>query len=391
MAEARDPHESENAGPSETGQDQSTFDARSEVERGMAILIAIEVVVLLLTFGPAFLGSYKPTLVETVIVVAVLALLWTGRQWAIVVAACFFGLGIVGSIVVGAHAATDLGAGVFGFLLGAAGASLYGGCLFYLIYSKTLNAFLQSQRGEKDTEEPSPSDPQHSTGKLTIVYAARTMQEAHLLRNLLEERGIRAIVTNAVLEGGAGVDVLGWATLARVAVNEENAIAARQIALEFDGSIRSQAAAEAGPEVVASAERAVDAAARTETDVRLELVPESWPRCPRCGAPRMTRCPACGTSGSGFPLADRIGAEPTDASAAAPLLLCIECDEPFTPEYAHDCEWCGHEFPDGFRPAAPVQSDDFSPGLLAVIGVTLAVVIGLLVYFAILLQSAGTR
>jgi hypothetical protein len=228
-------------------------------------------------------------------------------------------------------------------------------------------------------------------GDLKVVYAARTMQEAHLLRNLLEERGIRAIVTNAVLEGGAGVDVLGWATLARVAVNEENAIIARQIALEFDRAISSQARAEAEAEVIASAEWAGDVAGRLETGVRPETLPESWPRCPQCGAPRITKCPACGTSGSGFPPADQPADEPSDASAAVPLLLCIECDEPFTPEYAHDCEWCGHEFPDGFRPSAPVQGDEFSPGLLAVVGVTLAVVVGLLVYFAILLERAGTR
>lgn len=228
-------------------------------------------------------------------------------------------------------------------------------------------------------------------GDLKVVYAARTMQDAHLLRNLLEERGIRAIVTNAVLEGGAGVDVLGWATLARVAVNEEDAIAARQIALEFDRAISSQARAETGAEVVASAERAGDVAGRLETDVRRESLSDSWPRCPQCGAPRITKCPACGTSGSGFPPADQAGDEPAEASAAPPMLLCIECDEPFTPEYAHDCEWCGHEFPDGFRPAAVVEADEFSPGLLAVVGVTLAVVVGLLVYFAILLERAGTR
>jgi hypothetical protein len=226
-------------------------------------------------------------------------------------------------------------------------------------------------------------------GDLKVVYAAGTMQEAHLLRNLLEERGIRAIVTNAVLEGGAGVDVLGWATLARVAVNEENAITAREIALEFDRSIRSHA--EAGGEVVANDEPAGTAARPSEARVHVETLPESWPRCPQCGAPRITKCLACGTSGSGFPPADQTGDESADEPAAPRLLLCIECDEPFTPEYAHDCEWCGHEFAEGFRPAPSAEGPDFSPALLAVAGVALAVVVGLLVYFAILLERAGTR
>jgi len=71
-------------------------------------------------------------------------------------------------------------------------------------------------------------------GELKVIYAARTMQEAHLLKDHLEENGIRAMVTNSSLEGGSGVDILGWPTLARVAVNEEDAAAARQIALQFD-------------------------------------------------------------------------------------------------------------------------------------------------------------
>ena len=171
--------------------------------------------------------------------------------------------------------------------------------------------------------------------------------------------GIRAIVTNADLEGGAGVDVLGWATLARVAVNEENAITAREIALEFDRSISSYA--EAGGEVVASGEPAGTAARPPETRVHVETLPESWPRCPQCGAPRITKCPACGTSGSGFPPADPTGDESSDEPAAPRLLLCIECDEPFTPEYAHDCEWCSHEFADGFRPRPRTSASTSRP------------------------------
>jgi hypothetical protein len=225
-------------------------------------------------------------------------------------------------------------------------------------------------------------------GDLRVVYAARNMQEAHLLRSLLEERGIRSIVTNAALEGGAGVDVLGWATLARVAVNEENAVVARQIAMEFDRAVSSQA--ESGGEVATVSEPEAAAARPLDTRVRAETLPEAWPRCPQCGAPRITKCPACGTSGSGFPPADQTGEETPEAADSPPLLLCIECDEPFTPEYARNCEWCGHEFAEGFGPA-PAEGPEFSPALLAIAGVTLAVVVGLLVYFTILLERAGVR
>jgi len=228
-------------------------------------------------------------------------------------------------------------------------------------------------------------------GDLKVVYTAGTLQEAHFLRNLLEERGIRAVVLNADLQRGATVELWGseWTTLPRIAVNEENATTARQIALEFDRSIGTRAENSAG--VVATEESRADRAEHGDNIVRVETLPESWPRCPQCGAPRITKCPACGTSGSGFPPADQTGDESSDVPAAPPLLLCIECDEPFTPQYAHDCEWCGHEFADGFRPAPSAEGPDFSPALLAVVGVAVAVVVGLLVYFAILLERAGTR
>jgi hypothetical protein len=197
----------------------------------------------------------------------------------------------------------------------------------------------------------------------------------------LEQEGIPAIVTNTVLEGGSGVDILGWPTLARVAVNEENATTAREIALEFDRSVSSRAQADAT--AATSEEPAVERPQTAEA-------PESWPRCPQCAAPRITKCPACGTSGTGFPPADKTDEEPSDA-ARAPLLLCIECDEPFTPEYAHDCEWCGHEFPDGFRPAEPPEPDRLSPALLTMAAITVVVVVGLLVYFAVLVGNLGSR
>jgi hypothetical protein len=228
-------------------------------------------------------------------------------------------------------------------------------------------------------------------GDIRAVYAARNMQEAYLLRDFLEDRGIRAIVMNAGLEGGAGVDVLGWPTLARVAVDEEHAVAARQIALEFDRLMRDGADVAAG--------EAADRQSLPEWDkqeeapdasLRVESPPTSWPRCPQCGAPRITRCPVCGTSGSEFPQADGPGEEDSDEPAHSPLLICNACDEPFTPEYAHDCEWCGHEFPEGFRPVPKEPVEDLSPRLLVVAGAALAVVVLVFAYLASLVgHGAG--
>jgi len=224
-------------------------------------------------------------------------------------------------------------------------------------------------------------------GALKVVYAARSMQEAHLLRNHLEEIGIRAMVTNALLEGGSGVDILGWPTLARVAVSEEDAATARQIALQFDRALCERA--KAGSDESEAKEQAGEQAARPGAAARVEAWGGSWPRCPQCHALRITRCPACGTSGTGFPQADPLDAGQNDEPASAPLVLCVECDEPFTPEYAVQCEWCGHEFPDGFAPAAD-QSFDLSPALLIVVGIALAAVVGLLAYFAYLVGHSGT-
>ena len=62
------------------------------------------------------------------------------------------------------------------------------------------------------------------------IYRAKNLQEAYLLRNALEEQGIRAMVTNEVLQGGSGVDIVGWPTLPRVVVAEEDSARAREIA-----------------------------------------------------------------------------------------------------------------------------------------------------------------
>ena len=67
-----------------------------------------------------------------------------------------------------------------------------------------------------------------------VIYAAANMQQAYLLKSVLADRGIVAIVANGMLQGGSGVDMVGWPTLARVVVAECDAVLARQIALEFD-------------------------------------------------------------------------------------------------------------------------------------------------------------
>jgi len=217
--------------------------------------------------------------------------------------------------------------------------------------------------------------------KQRVIYRARNAVQAHLLKNLLAEEGIRAEVTNTVLEGGAGVDILGWPTLARVVVDESVADQARQIALEFDRE-----------DATPAAQGVLNAP---------EPPPETqspWPQCPRCGAPRLAVCPACGTSSVRFPPADLPPADlppadgpPAESSQqeeAVPngLLICTTCDEPFAPRYLPQCEWCGHPFePRGSAAEASVAEppEEMTPrvwGVVLAILALVAVVVGYLAF-----------
>ena len=189
---------------------------------------------------------------------------------------------------------------------------------------------------------------------LTVVYAARTLQDAHLLRNLLADAGIRAIVSNENLQGGSGVDVLGWATSARVVVREEDAPRARDIAMEFDQRIAPVAEDDSCG----------------EDELPEEGLPP-WPKCPQCGAARTTRCLVCGAIGVDFPAAD------PDSSGVL-RLTCPTCDEPFAAEYRRRCETCGHEFEDGYDVAPSDGAARDEPLMNARIAVVLLTIVALL-------------
>ena len=246
-----------------------------------------------------------------------------------------------------------------------------------------------------------------------VVYAAKNVQQAYLLKNTLEEAGIPAAVTNATLESGSGVDYVGWNTLARVVVDAHDYETAREIALDYDraGAMASQE------------EPTQEYAARQDDDQGPIL--HEWPRCPQCGAERITRCPVCETTGSDFPEADSeyvwgMGLEEiaddkiadgekgreshvchcgsadacsTEQPAASfdpqlderperIVLMCPTCDEPFIPEFPRDCAMCDHRFDDGFevelRHAPPEQVGSRVIALL--VGMA-ALLIILVVYF----------
>ena len=143
-----------------------------------------------------------------------------------------------------------------------------------------------------------------------------------------------------------------------------------------------------------------------DTEEEFQEALQQWPKCPRCGRRRITRCPICKTSGDLFPLAAQDYFDPTlpskpeeparatsscsgscsrscreeeyeDAdfeetpevlderrqsrlhawaelsnSAARsdgspPALLCNVCSEAFTPVFPRFCEWCDYDFGSG--------------------------------------------
>ncbi len=231
----------------------------------------------------------------------------------------------------------------------------------------------------------------------TPVYSAQSVMQAHFLKNLLEEHGIAAVVTNQVLHGGAGVDLVGTPTAAKVLVAAEEAEAARQFALEFDERLYEGGSfAAAGP--VSGEEEEAEPA---------------WPVCPKCGAKRTTRCPICETSGTDFPPADRgfLGdlaskaacscggsgtcaasrpaddlAEPAEEESKQPaMLMCTVCDEPFVPSYPRRCQWCGHEFDDGYVVERIVADEEIPSRAITVVVLLGLLLIGLMAYFILIL------
>jgi hypothetical protein len=205
----------------------------------------------------------------------------------------------------------------------------------------------------------------------TVIFSARSAVDAHLLKNILAENGIEAQVLNAATATVVGVgSSIVWP---QVAVAAKDVAEARRIAAEFD-----QHTAIGTSDKVEPATSAVALG--------------DWPVCPRCGARRTAICPACRTVGSDFPPADAI--PDREPGAAAPLLLlCPECDEPFTPGYLRRCAQCDYQFDDG----EDVGVDDVEAWALrehfsawvwvvAVISVVLMVVA-----IAILFLSSGPR
>jgi hypothetical protein len=201
-----------------------------------------------------------------------------------------------------------------------------------------------------------------------VIYIAANPEQAHMLKNALEQRGIFAYVSNEALQIAGGDLPMGLPTAPRVIVDEYDAEEARRIALEFDRA-SGQKPEERLDELEEASQEPVD-----------------WPQCPHCRRRRQTSCPICETAGTDFPpafLPDQESETPESGEQPKLWVLCPTCDEPFAPEFLARCEWCGHRFRDGREaPATPVMTSPFEDvnsrvwiviaGLVALLAATFA-------------------
>jgi hypothetical protein len=227
-----------------------------------------------------------------------------------------------------------------------------------------------------------------------VIYSALNAVEAHQLKNLLVEMGIEAFVANENLQGLIGFEASSWSTAARVLVAAENAAAARRIAAEFDRRGRGTTGAAASSQPVEpdrfnehlSSSTVSDSPSKTEYSDRTRACIVDL--CPQCSRRRTAVCPICKTAGSNFD-PGQSNVDEHDHSGEPPLLICPTCDEPFEPSYLRSCEWCGHDFESGIsipRPAVPSDFESPNSRVIIVAVGLLALIGGLMAYFAKVLE-----
>lgn len=206
-----------------------------------------------------------------------------------------------------------------------------------------------------------------------VIYTAARSEQAHLLKNLLADAGIRAYVVNDALQQAVGEFPPGWSSAARVVVPDDQAAVARRIAEEFDA--RSAAAMDEAGEISDEAEPWGD-----EMPV--------WAACPACRRPRTAVCPICDTAGSDFAPGDAPVGDGSKPERTKPSLwICPTCDEPFEPRFLRRCEWCGHDFGAGLEAPAEGDAEPLDARLVGAAVALAAVVIVILAYFAMILSS----
>jgi hypothetical protein len=205
-----------------------------------------------------------------------------------------------------------------------------------------------------------------------VIYHADDLQQAQLVRSLLEDHDIAAHVLHdrQIDLGQIAAHVTGH--------GHHRHSTARVLVRQSDGEAAYELVAAAEEDLVQGRSSPELAALEDEAD----RATDTWPVCPDCRRRRHTSCPVCQTAGTQFPAA--FHAQIDDRAAAQLLVLCTTCDEAFAPQFPARCEWCGHHFPDGWEPAPNknVEPIDVNVRVVAaLVGVVLTVV-ALMAFFA---------
>ena len=195
----------------------------------------------------------------------------------------------------------------------------------------------------------------------TIVYSADNVQQAYLLRSLLEDEGIcragcKRRHSNRRRRPACGLDCRPR-SLSLMTMEQ-----AREFVAQFDQQTLRHS-------------RSIE----SEDDSTDEpTVWQDWPHCPDCLQSRSARCPTCRASGIDFPLADL----PDIDDGEPPLLHCPSCDDTFHPQWYRLCARCGHDFGAGLEiQQKGTGSLEFSPRSIAVAAALVLLAATALAYF----------
>ena len=197
------------------------------------------------------------------------------------------------------------------------------------------------------------------SGEPTIIYSAASVQQAYLLKGLLEDRGIAAWVVNDAMQIAGGELPLGWTAAAKVVVGLDDAEEGRHLAEEFDRRSASG-----------------DFTAAPPTDTQPQQWAD-WPLCPVCRELRSARCPTCEISAHDFPFADLRSTPDGDRV----LLFCPDCDDHFLPQWYRLCARCGHDFGSGLVVSADRAPRQWDVRSVSVVAAMLAAVALFAAYF----------
>ena len=202
--------------------------------------------------------------------------------------------------------------------------------------------------------------------KQVEIYRAANTQEAQVLKNVLENEGIRTFISNEGLLGAS--DLVGWNIDPQVMVGESDVELAMPIIHEFL------------QQVLDRRNLNID-----ETDDETTEPESDWPHCPVCDEPRVAQCNGCQLVGNDFGEAVFVESDSGlekghseiefEIEPKERLLMCTVCDQPFHPVYRKTCR-CNYQFEDGIefvRKPASIQINARTVIVLIAILATIAI------------------